>query len=175
MGPGNRDREESIGTGRSRMSGSHLNVLDSVPISIIITLVPHAVIISIFLPRVRCQKAVVLKVKARDGWMSSGLPQTGAPTLLTCPPAAAPACSACCCPCKAAPDPGSHQCLCQAHTRSHSRPSPRYTGATQRVGVSSLAWLPPPHPFPCFGLYSYHPVPGPRPTSLSHEGLHPNP
>lgn len=37
-----------------------LNVLDPVPVSIIITLVPHAIIISIFLPRVRCQKAVVL-------------------------------------------------------------------------------------------------------------------
>lgn len=79
MGPGNREREKSIGTGRSRMSGSHLNILDSVPISIIITLVSHAVIISIFLPRVRCQKAVVLKVKAGDGWMSSGLPQPGHP------------------------------------------------------------------------------------------------
>lgn len=37
-----------------------LNILDPIPISIVITLVPHTIIISIFLPRVGCQKAVVL-------------------------------------------------------------------------------------------------------------------
>lgn len=37
-----------------------LNILDPIPISIIVTLVPNTIIISIFLPRVGCQKAVVL-------------------------------------------------------------------------------------------------------------------
>ena len=70
----------------------------------------------------------------------------GAPScsLARLPPA--PACSVCCCPCRAAPGPGSHRCPCRAHTRSRSQPSPRYTGATQRVGVSGLGWLPTPHP-----------------------------
>lgn len=64
------------------MSGSHLNILDPVPISIIITLVPHAIIISIFLPRVRCQKAVVLEVREE---MDGGV--------LACPSLGRPPCS----------------------------------------------------------------------------------
>lgn len=133
--------------GKVRTSGSHLNILDPVPISIIITLVPHTVVISIFLPRVGCQKAVVLKVKGRK-WMDEFCP-TLAWGALSCslarlPPA--PACSVCCCPCRAAPGPGSHQCLCRVHTHSRFQPSPRYTGATQRVEVSGLGWLPTTHP-----------------------------
>ena len=79
MGPGNRDREESTGAGRIRMSGNHLDILDPIPISIIITLVPYTVIVSIFLPRVGCQKAVVLRARGGDGWVSSGLPQPRQP------------------------------------------------------------------------------------------------
>lgn len=81
MGPGNTDREGSTGAGRIRMSGDHLDILDPIPISIVITLVPHAVIVSIFLPRVGCQKAVVLKVRGGDRWVSSGLRWPGAALL----------------------------------------------------------------------------------------------
>lgn len=37
-----------------------LDILDAVAVGIIVTLVPHAIIISVFLPRVGCQKTVVL-------------------------------------------------------------------------------------------------------------------
>lgn len=58
---------------KTGQSGSYLNVLDPVPVSIIITLVPHTIIVSIFLPRVGCQKAIVLKFREGRGWMSSSL------------------------------------------------------------------------------------------------------
>lgn len=133
----------SVGAGRARMPGSHLNILDPVPISVIIALVPHTIVISIFLPRVWCQKAVVLKVSWLNEWGHALLERQPcphahlAPTLLP----SAPVCSACCCPCRAAPGPGSHRCLCQAHTRSRSQPSPRYTGAMRKVAVRGLGWL----------------------------------
>lgn len=38
----------------------YLNILDTIPVSIVITLVPDTIVISIFLPRVGCQKAIVL-------------------------------------------------------------------------------------------------------------------
>lgn len=60
--------------------GSHLDILDPIPIGIIVTLVPHTIIVSIFLPRVGCQKAVVLKCGwGRIGSMSPGLAQSVAP------------------------------------------------------------------------------------------------
>lgn len=103
----------------------------------------------------------------------------GAPALppALCPHARlppAPACSACCCPCRAEPGRGSHRCPCQAHTRSRSQPSPRCTAVTRRRQLAVGAGFPP-QPFPCFRLSSHQPVPGPQPPSLPYEGPHPDP
>lgn len=66
---------------------SHLDILDPIAIGIIITLVPHAVVISIFLPRIGCQKAIVLKVRGGRGQTGYGLPQPGHSPQPACPPA----------------------------------------------------------------------------------------
>lgn len=42
---------------------SHLHILDAIAVGIIITLVPNAVVVSVLLPRIRCQAAVVLQAQ----------------------------------------------------------------------------------------------------------------
>lgn len=68
--------ERSRGAARDRAARSHLHVLDPVPISVLITLVPHTIVVGVFLPRVGCQKAIVLKVGEEPRW-GCGLTQPG--------------------------------------------------------------------------------------------------
>lgn len=133
----------------------YLHILDTIPVSIVITLVPDTIVISIFLPRVGCQKAIVLRFKRKgmgEFW-GAILPFTAPPQ-----PLVSPACSACCYPCREEPGPDSRLYLCQAHTRSHSLPSPRYTRQKHMVSVSHWALHPCalPHYSPCSGLCSPH-------------------
>lgn len=67
-----------MGVGGAGRRG-HLDVLDPVPVGIVVTLVPHAVVIRIFLPGVGCQKAVVLRVGGGGGRVSRGQRWPGRP------------------------------------------------------------------------------------------------
>lgn len=153
--------------GAISLSHPYLNILDTIPISVVITLVPDTIIISIFLPRVGCQKAIVLRFRRK----SMGEFRSRPPLHCLAPPrpapasSPAPACSVCCCPCREAPGLDSRLCPCQVHTRSRSLPSPRYTrGKHGRRWVLHSYALPTTIPV----LGSVPPLISPQP--VSHEG-----
>lgn len=73
-----RQVRNGMGVGGAGRRG-HLDVLDPVPVGIVVTLVPHAVVIRIFLPGVGCQKAVVLRVGGGGGRVSRGQRWPGRP------------------------------------------------------------------------------------------------
>ena len=165
----------SRGTGRGGTARRHLDILDPIAIGIIVALVPHAIVISIFLARVGGQKAIVLKSRRErpDGlWPAPARVPAPRP-----PP-----------PTARLPAPHLLAMFVVVHAGQglvrvavDVRVGPTHVPVPGPAHVTLGQWggagrnegpryLLVPHPFPCFSLYSHQPAPAPRTTSLPCSG-----